>query len=215
MLRYSIVLADDHAMIRRGLRRILEERRDLELIGEAGDGFDLLHLLNRLKPHLVILDISMPRLRGIEAIHEIKAAYSNIKILVLTMHKDPDLLSQAISLGADGYALKEDAEEELFSAIDAIRHNKVYISPSLTEDLKRDWIRTCRSEGELPSIEPLTPREKEVLKLIAEGKSNKEIAKLLFISPHTVNRHRSNIMETLNIRKTTDLVKYALRKGYI
>ncbi len=212
---YPILMADDHAMFRKGLKRILAERKDLEVIGEAGDGLELLNLLPKSNSKMIILDISMPRLRGIEAIHEIKTAHPNIKILVLTMHKDPDVLSQAISLGADGYVLKEDAEGELFTAIDAIRRNQVYITPSLLGDLKEDWVRVCRGDRKLPFSQPLTVREKEILKLIAEGKSNREIAEVLFISIYTVQRHRANMMEKLNAKKTADLVRHAMQKGYL
>ena len=215
MSTYSILLADDHAIIRKGLKRILAEREDLKVTGEAGDGIELLNLLAKVTPQMIILDISMPRLRGIEAIHEIKSTHREIKLLVLTMHKDSDLLRQAISEGADGYILKENAEEELFRAIDAVRRNKVYISRSFSEDMKEDWVHACRGDHEIPVSASLTPREREVLKLIAEGKSSKEIAELFFISVYTVQRHRANIMEKLNVRKTADLVKYAIEKGYL
>ena len=212
---YSILLADDHAIIRKGLKRILADRKDLQVTGEAADGIEILNLLANVTPHMVILDISMPRLRGIEAIHEIKSTHPEIKLLVLTMHKDSDLLRQAISAGADGYILKENAEEELFRAIDAIRRNAVYISPSFSEDVKEDWVHACRGDHKIPISTSLTPREREVLKLIAEGKSSKEIAELFFISVYTVQRHRANLMEKLNVKKTADLVKYAIEKGYL
>ncbi len=214
MKRYAIILADDHVLVRRGVRRILGEKNDLEVVGEAGNGLELLELLNRLKPDMVLLDISMPNLRGVEAIHEIRSAHPQVKILILTMHKDREFLYQTISAGADGYLLKEDAEAELFSAIDAIRRKKTYLSPSLSEESKEDWVQLCRGKRDLPFAEPLTTREREVLKLIAEGKSNKEIGNLLFISVHTAERHRANIMEKLHLKKTADLVKYAIQKGY-
>jgi DNA-binding NarL/FixJ family response regulator len=191
---YRIILADDHVMFRHGLRRILEERTDLEVVGEVECGLKLLKLLNEKASDLIILDISMPNLRGIEAIHEIKMVHPDIKILILTMHKDLDFLHQAMSAGADGYLVKEDAEAELFSAIDHVFQGKVYISPSLSEESKEDWVQIARGKREVPLADPLTIREREVLKLIAEGKSNKEIADLLFISVHTVERHRANIL---------------------
>jgi len=213
---YHIVLADDHAMFRQGLKRILEERSDLQVVGEVDCGLELLKLLQRLVPDLIILDISMPNLRGLEAIREIKITHSNVKILVLTMHKDMEYLHQAITAGAEGYLLKEDADSELFSAIDRVRQGGKYVSPKLSEELAEDWVKTTR-RGDKPSFEPekVTIREREVLKLIVEGKSNKEIGSLLFISARTVERHRANIMEKLNLKKTADLVKYAIQKGYV
>jgi DNA-binding NarL/FixJ family response regulator len=210
---YRIVVADDHALFRQGLRSILSEAADLEVVGEAGDGLELLTLLNanQLDPHLVILDISMPNLRGIDAIREIKTVHPNVKILIVTMHKDKEYFLQSLAAGADGYFLKKDADTELFAAIEKIRKGKNYVSPHLSEELADDWeqIRTGFTKP------LLTPRETEVLKLIAEGKSNKEIADLLFVSVHTVERHRANITQKLNLKKTADLVKYAIQKGYV
>ena len=213
---YPIVLADDHVMFRQGLKRILEERSDLEVVGEVDCGLELLKLLEKLVPDLVILDISMPNLRGLEAIHEIKMDYPKLKILVLTMHKDQEYLYQAITAGAEGYLLKEDADSELFSAIDRVRQGKIYVSPNLSEGLTDNWIKISRGD-QGPSFGPerLTIREREVLKLIAEGKTGKEIGDLLFISARTAERHRANIMEKLNMKKIADLVKYAIQKGYV
>jgi len=212
---YCVVLADDHTMLRQGLKKILAERKDLRIIGEAGGGLELINLLKKLKPDMVILDISMPKLRGIEAIREIKMIHPHVSILILTMHKDNQYLHHAISAGAQGYLLKEDAATELFSAIETIRQGKIYLSPIFSEGLAEDWVETLRGKRRVPFEEPLTTREREILKLIAEGKSSKEIADLLFVSPRTVERHRANIMEKLNLRKTADLVKYAIQKGYL
>jgi len=216
MSAYHIVLADDHVLFREGLKRILGELADLEIIGEAGNGLELLELLRHVTPHMVLLDLSMPNLRGIEAIREIKTSHPGMKILVLTMHGDREYLYQAISSGADGYLLKEDADTALSTAIEAIRRGKVFISPLLSGDLTDDWAQTYRGKSKLP-YEPdnLTTREREVLKLIAEGKSSKKIADLLFISVRTVDRHRANIMEKLEVKKTADLVRYAIQKGYL
>jgi DNA-binding NarL/FixJ family response regulator len=213
MSTYRIVVADDHVLFRQGLRGILGGAADLEVVGEAGDGLELLNLLNanQLDPHLVILDISMPNLRGIDAIREIKTIHPNVKILILTMYKDKEYLFQSLAAGADGYFLKKDADTELFTAIEKIRKGKNYVSPHLSEELADDW-----EQIRVGFTKPLlTPRETEVLKLIAEGKSNKEIADLLFVSVHTVERHRANITQKLNLKKTADLVKYAIQKGYI
>ncbi len=216
MAPYRIVLADDHVLVRQGLKRILEGMADLEVIGEANDGIDLLNLLEQQTPHMIILDISMPRLRGLEAIPEIKTIHPDVTILILTMHRDKRYLHLALSAGAKGYLLKEDADKELFSAIEKIRQGKIYVSPYFSEELIDVLVRTSTGDS-TPTfkIDPLTVREREVLKLIAEGKSSKEIADLLFISVRTVDYHRANIMEKLNLKKVADLVKYAIQKGYI
>ena len=213
MNTYRIVVTDDHGLFRKGLMGLLAGVADLEVVGEAADGLELLNLLNLKKanPHLVILDISMPSLRGIEAIREIKAIQPDVKILIVTMHKDKEYLYQALAAGADGYFLKRDADTELFVAIEKIRKGKVYVSPHLSEDMENDW-ENMRAGFGRPI---LTNREREVLKLIAEGKSNKDIADVLFVSVHTVERHRANMMEKLNVKKTADLVKYAIQKGYL
>jgi len=212
---YRVILADDHVLVRHGLKLILEENSDLEIAAEVGDGLELLNVLQKINPDLIILDVSMPNLRGIEAIPEIRRVRPNTKVLMLTMHKEEDYLYQAISAGANGYLLKEDAEKELFSAIEHIKNGKIYISPGLADQSMQNWARMRRGEDDSQHVESLTVREREILKLIAEGKSNKEIGDLLFISVRTVERHRANMMSKLNIRKTAELVQYALRKHYI
>lgn len=212
---YCLVLADDHVLVRRGLRLILEENSGLEIAAEVGDGLELLNVLQKIAPDLIILDLSMPNLRGIEAIPEIRRIRPNAKVLMLTMHKEEDYLYQAISAGANGYLLKDDAEKELFSAIEHIKNGKIYISPSLADQSMQNWARLRRGEDDSQASETLTVREREILKLIAEGKSNKEIGDLLYISVRTVERHRANMMRKLNVHKTAELVQYALRKHYI
>ena len=212
---YRVILADDHILVRRGLRRILEENSELQIMSDVGDGLELLSVLNKMAPNMIILDLSMPSLRGIEAIPEIRRVRPDVKILILTMHKEEEYLYQAISAGADGYLLKEDAEKELFSAIESIRHGKIYISPGLAEESLQNWARLRRGQENLQSEEYLTVREREILKLIAEGKSNREIGDMLCISVRTVERHRANMMTKLKIRKTAELVQYALRKHYV
>ena len=204
MDRYRIVLADDHVLIRQGLGGIIKGVDGLEVIGEAGDGTELLSLLSTVTPHMVLLDISMPNLRGIDVVRGIKTKYPEIKILILTMHKE--YLQQALSAGADGYLLKEDADRDLFSAIENIRQGRVYISPRLTGELLGKRVH---------SAELLSTRETDVLKLIAIGKSNKAIAEILFISVRTVESHRAHIMAKLRLKSTADLVKYAIQKGFI
>jgi len=216
METFRIVIVDDHTLVRQGLKRIIGEMADLEVIGEAGDGLELLKLLEKITPHMILLDISMPNLRGNEAIREIKALHPEVKILILSMHKEKEYLYQAISAGANGYFLKEDADTELSTAIETIRRGKIYISPLLSGDVADDWAQTYRGKSKLP-YEPdnLTTREREVLKMIAEGKSSKTIADLLFISVRTVERHRANLMDKLSLKKTANLVKHAIHKGYL
>ena len=216
MQPYKIIIADDHALFREGLKRILAEASDLKVIGEVADGLELIKILHNLKPDMVILDITMPNIRGIEAIQEIKTMHPESKILVLTMHRDKEYLHQAISSGAHGYLLKEDADSELFSAIDKVKQEKIYVSPKLSEYLTEDWARIHRGEHELASeIDPLTIREREIIKLVAEGRSSKEVASLLNISIRTVEHHRANIMDKLNLKNVAELIKYAIQKGYI
>ena len=214
MNHYKIVLADDHVLVRQGLKVLLEQAKDLEVIGEARDGLELLELLKRVSPDMVILDIAMPNLRGIEATKEIKTSYPKLKVLMLTMHKDMEFLEQALSAGVDGYLVKEDASKELFCSIETIRCGANYISTILTFESQGLLFKKYREKGAKLPIETLTTREREILKLVAEGKTSKEIARLLFISPRTVEKHRYNIMQKLQLQKSIDLAKYALSKGY-
>jgi DNA-binding NarL/FixJ family response regulator len=214
---FKILLADDHVMFRRGLRRIIQGLDNVEVVGEASDGLELLRLLKELDPNLVIMDISMPNLRGLEATREIKCVDPRIKVLILTMHKDREYLYHALTAGAEGYLLKEDADGELISAIQTLRKGGTFISSLLSAQMADIFVDKFRPGGEALTApeEPLTVREREIIKLIAEGKSSKEIGELLFISSRTVQHHRANIMRKLNLKKTADLVKYAIQKGYV
>jgi len=205
---YTIVLADDHAMLREGIRKIIERIGDVHIIAEVNDGLELLEILKRSNPNLVILDISMPNLRGLEAIREIKRTYPKVKVLVLTMHKKKEFLRQALLDGAEGFLLKEDAGSELIRAVQTLRKGEKYLSPLLTTVLTSLALEEEKTEV-------LTIRERGVLKLLAEGKRTKEIAEALYISPHTVRRHRSNIMEKLKINTLAQLVQYAISQSYI
>ena len=203
MSGYRIVLADDHALIREGLRRLIEDDAGLEVVGEAGDGLELLSLVEALAPDLVIVDISMPNLRGIEAARRIKSRHPAVKVLILSMYREYQ--HQAIAAGADGYLLKEDAPRELFSAIASVRQGRSFLSTKL-------------SEGErcLPAqVEVLSVREREVLKLIVAGKPNKEMAEELFISVRTVESHRAAIIAKLKVKSATELVRCAIQNGYL
>ena len=213
---YRIVLADDHQMFRRGVKRIIQENPELEVVGEASDGLQLLEIVKQSPPDMVIVDVSMPNLRGLEATREIKMTHPQVKVIILTMHKDKEYLYHALSAGAEGYLLKEDADVELFAAINAIRQGGSYISPLLAPQMTDIFLERQRpgeGEGKFPT-EILTIREREIIKLIAEGKSSRDIAGLLYISSRTVQHHRANLMKKLNLKKTADLVKYAIQKGY-
>ena len=207
-----IVLADDHVLVRQGIRKLIEESPDLQVVGEASDGSELFELLRNVKADLAILDITMPNISGIEATQRVKAIYPGLKVLILTMHKGRELLEHAIAAGANGYLLKEDAPRELLNAIKTIQQEEVYMSPLIVPYLKEFYVQRHRKVNQ-PDL--LTARETEVLKLVAEGRSSKEIAAILCLSVRTVDNHRSNIMRKLNITKNTDLVKYALSMGYI
>jgi len=210
---YKIILAEDHVLVREGIKKIIEAFPGLQVVGEVGDGPELLRLLKKLAVDMVILDISMPSLPGIEATREIKKAYPAVKVLILTMHKKKDYLHNAIASGVDGYLLKEDAPKELLNAIEQIRQGMTYVSPLLAGELVNLYVQSQRQEEAEPE-EPLSPREIEIIKMIAEGKSSKEMAKIMFLSFRTIQNHRAKIMKKLNLKKNTDLVKYAIHKGY-
>ncbi len=213
MKDYSIILADDHALMRQGIRNIIEAVPGLKVIGEAGDGHELLKIIKTTPPDMVILDISMPGLRGIEAAREIRNRYPDVCILMLSMHKSQEFLAMALEAGANGYLLKEDTGDELLHAITRLRAGQTFLSRTLTKILSTDIIAICR--GNLAArADPLTARERQILKLIAEGNTDRQIGELLFISLRTVQRHRFNIRNKLNLKHTADLVKYAIARGY-
>ncbi|MFZ2088860.1 MAG: response regulator transcription factor [Desulfobaccales bacterium] len=205
---YTIVLADDHVLFRQGVKKIIEGVDGLQVVGEANDGLELLEVLKKETPALIILDISMPNLRGLEAAREIKKIYPLVKILLLTMHKKREFLQEGLEADVDGFLVKEDADTELLQAVEAIRRGQKFFSPLLSEKLA-DLVRRPGK------TDPLTRREREIVKLLAEGKNSKEIAELLYISVFTVRRHRDNIMKKLEIKGLADMVRYAMEQGYI
>jgi len=214
----KIFLADDHKLLRDGVKRIIEENPEFSVIGETGDGLEITRQIRKLKPDIIILDISLPNLRGIEAIRKIRRFDKRIKILILTMHKNDEYVYQCLLNGAQGYILKEDADIELISALKTIMANRIFISPSFTSDvikklLSRAGERKTKRRGS--SFEDLTPRERDVVKLIAEGNANKKIAKKLGISIRTVEHHRFNVTKKLGVSNTASLVKYAIKTGLI
>ena len=209
-----VVVADDHVLFRQGIKKLLEEMPGVEVIGEAGDGLELLNLLKELDPDIALVDISMPNIRGIEAAHEIRSLYPHTKILILTMHRSKEYLYHAISAGAHGYLLKEDSDIELLSAIETIRNDGIYVSQSLSGEMAGDLSRLI--QGKAKDIGgPLSNRETEVMKLISEGRTNNEIGEILSISPRTVETHRAHILEKLKLKRTADIVRYAMEKGIV
>ena len=213
MKNYHILLADDHVMFRQGIKRVIEESDDLKIVGEVGNGLELLEFLKNRPVDMVILDISMPGMRGIEATREAKVIRPDIKVLILTMHNNTEYVQHSIKAGADGYLIKENSDTELLTAINKVLQGDRYISHALSLELADNFLRKGREDSKHP-FDRLTIREREVLKLIAEGKSSRDVAELLFISPRTAEHHRANIRKKLGIRSTADLTKYALRKGY-
>ena len=213
MKDYCIIPADDHVMMRGGIKNMLEAVPGLAVTGEAGDGLGLLKMLNKSVPDMVILDISMPGLRGIEAAREIRSLYPEIHILMLSMHKSEDFLSMSLEAGAKGYLLKEDSGDELLQAIDQIRKGKTYLSRKLASEFPSAIISICQGDFKA-APDPLTPRERQVLQMIAEGHTDRQISDRLCISVRTVHRHHANIRSKLNLKRTADLVRYAISQGY-
>lgn len=210
-----LLLADDHAVVRSGLRLLLESQPDMVIIGEAENGEEAIRRTKELGPDVVLMDIEMPGINGIEATRRIKGQSPATAVLALTMYEDDQYFFEMLRAGAAGYVPKRAAPDELASAIRAVSRGDVFIHPSLAGRLVQDYLLRRDTDEQEPPIDDLTPREQEVLTLIAEGLSNGEIAERLVISIKTVDRHRENIMRKLNLHNRVDLVKYALRKGLI
>ncbi|HNY92901.1 MAG TPA: response regulator transcription factor [bacterium] len=213
---HSIMIADDHAVLREGLRLLLSSYPQFEVIGEADDGMTAVATALQIKPDVLLLDIAMPNMRGIEAILELKRLEPEIKILVLSMHDREEYVLQAMKNGADGYILKKSAAAELVAALNHVISGEIYLSPSVSRHLVRNWLRDEESMAGVSRAETeLSERERTVLKLIAEGRSNKEVASLLHISAKTVETHRARIMSKLELRTVPDLVRYAIKSGLV
>lgn len=214
MKEYTIILADDHVMMREGIRGLIDGVAGLKVVGETGDGLKLIRLVNRIQPNMVIADISMPGMRGIEAAREILAQHPDMHVLILSMHKREEFLSMALEVGAKGYLLKEDSADELLEAIDRIRSGQTYLSKKLAGEFPEAIISICR--GDRPAVQDcLTQRERHVLQLIAEGHTDRQISEMLCISLRTAHRHHANIRAKLNLKHTADLVRYAISQGYV
>lgn len=210
-----LLLADDHAVVRSGLRLLLESQPDMFIIGEAENGTEAIRRVAELRPDVVLMDIEMPGMNGIDATRRIKIESPATAVVALTMYEDDQYFFEMLRAGASGYVPKRAAPDELVSAIRAVSRGEVFLYPSLAGRLVQDYLQRREVEEQEPPADDLTPREQEVLTLIAQGLSNGEIADQLFISAKTVDRHRENIMRKLNLHNRVDLVKYALRKGLI
>jgi DNA-binding NarL/FixJ family response regulator len=215
MSAVRILVADDHGVVRKGLRLILERHEGLEVVGEAADGREVVRLAEELSPNVVIMDIGMPKLNGIDATAQITHRNPRVAVIILSMHSDEGYIVRALGAGAKGYLLKESAEEDLVQAVRVIARGRPFFSPRITQTLLDDYVRQLRQKGLQDTYDLLTQREKEVLQLIAEGKSNKEIATTLDLSVYTVETHRTNLMQKLNLHNTAEIVLYAVRKKII
>jgi len=213
MKKIKVLLADDHALVRAGLVKLLESMPDIEVLGEASDGLQLLELAHALHPDLVLMDIAMPGLNGLETTARLLKAAPNTKVIILSMHQDEQYVRQALRVGTSGYLLKDSAPNELSLAIHAVARGDTYLSPAISRGVVSDYVTRLRNDDENQIA--LTPRQREVLQLIAEGKSTKEIAQRLDLSVKTVDTHRTLLMKQLDIHEVAGLVRYAMRAGLI
>jgi DNA-binding NarL/FixJ family response regulator len=211
----SVLLADDHTLIRAGLRMVVDAQPDLTVVGEASDGREAVAMAGKLNPDVVVMDIAMPSLNGIEACRQIRAALPDTQVVMLSMHSDEGYVLRALKAGAKAYLLKDSAEADLARAIRAATAGKSFFSPAVGQVLLQDYMRRLERTGGEDSYELLTPREREILQLVAEGKSSKEIANLLSLSVYTVETHRARLMQKLNLRSVPEAILYAVRKGII
>jgi len=209
-IKQRIVIAEDHTILRAGLRALLSTQKDIEVVGEAGDGREAIRIVDKLVPDLVLIDLSMPKLNGMEAIREIKSRNPQIKIIALTVHKSDEYVLATLDAGANGYVLKDASQRELFLAIQYVMDGKIFLSPSISEKIVAVYLENRKEGKTISAWDNLTSREREVLKLIAEGYKNKDIADHLYISKKTVEKHRSNLMKKLDLHNTAALTAYAI-----
>jgi two-component system response regulator NreC len=215
MKKLRILLADDHIVMRSGLRALLDRQPNLEVVGESENGRETVALATSLKPDVVVMDVGMPVLNGIEATQAIVTQCPTIAVVILSMHADESYVMRALKAGARGYLLKDSAAADLIGAIQAISQGKSFFSPKVSRILAEDYVRVLKQKGAVDTYDLLTSREREILQLLAEGKANKEVATALNISPYTVETHRGHILQKLNLHNSAELVLYAVRKGII
>ncbi len=215
MKKVRILLADDHTVMRAGLRALLERQPNLEVVGEAEDGRQTLELASSHVPDVVVMDIAMPNLNGVEATRRMVSKQPTISVVILSMYSDESYVMRALAAGARAYLLKDSAVTDLIRAIEAVSQGKSFFSPKISRILAEEYVRALKQKGVADSYELLTPREREILQLLAEGKTNKEVATSLNISVYTAETHRGNILQKLNLHSSPELVLYAVRKGII
>jgi two-component system response regulator NreC len=214
-LTIKILLADDHDVVRAGLQFLLQRQEDMEIVGEASDGRQVVRLAEELSPSVIVMDIAMPQLNGIDAAAQILHRDPDIKIIILSMYADEEFLVRALTAGVKGYLLKDAVQADLIRAVRAVATGRSFFSPAIAQTLAEDYVRQMQSKGTEDSYELLTEREREILQLLAEGKSNKEVATLLNVSPYTVETHRTHLMQKLNLHNTAEIVLYAVRKKIV
>ncbi|MCC6367248.1 MAG: response regulator transcription factor [Bryobacterales bacterium] len=215
MSKIRILVADDHGVVRKGLRFLLERQDDMEIVAEAADGREAVRLAEEFNPKVVVMDIGMPQLNGIEAAAQIVKRNPDAAVIMLSMHAEDSYLVRALTAGVKGYLLKGTADEDLTRAVRAVAQGKSFFSPTIAQMLAEDYTRHLQQKGLQDSYDLLTEREREVLQLLAEGKSNKDVASLLNVSPYTVETHRTHIMQKLGVHNTAEIVLYAVRKKII
>ncbi len=212
---HNILIVDDHALMRNGLEAMLESEAGYEVVGVASDGMSAMRAVTELQPDIVMMDLTMPRTSGIDAIVKIKRQYPQIKIIALTFHKEDKYIHATLEAGADAYVLKDDSRTELFSALACVANGKSYLSPSIVDKVMAGYISGGDASSGEPSWEVLTRREREVIKLIAEGKRTKEIATYLSLSPKTIEKHRTNLMRKLDLHNVSAVTVYAIKNGFV
>jgi two-component system, NarL family, response regulator NreC len=210
-----VLLADDHGVVRKGLRFLLSQDPEIEVAGEAEDGREAVRLAAELLPNIVIMDIAMPQLNGLDAAQQITKTHPRIAVIILSMYSDEEFLIRALTAGAKGYLLKDSAEADVLRAVHAVAQGRTYFTPSIAHTLLEDYMRRLQQEGVQDRYDLLTDREREVLQLLAEGRSNKDVAALLNLSIHTIDTHRTNFMQKLGLHNTAEIVIYAMRKKII
>lgn len=215
MRKVRILIADDHTIVRQGMRKLLETYPDFHIIEESRDGAEAVEAVARLRPDLVIMDISMPGLNGLEATREIKKQFPEMRILILTMHAEKEYIFKILQSGASGYLLKGASVEELVTAIRAVDRGESYLNPPASKSMMEDYLRAPHTEKEAGSPQSLTAREKEILQMIAEGYTSKNIATKLCLSSKTIETHRAHIMQKLDIHHAAGLIRYAIQKGWV